>query len=211
MKWLNAKLEKLFPKHELESARLAKQREALEGYERGFCSESSSSAPTEYSNPDDAVSETLSSEESGKILLLKYPNTGDKAKIVREQLWDEVDEVIKISSAIEYVDDGRRRLARKVRELYRNHMVRVAAGTSQGFRGGINNAGPGASKSANKVGSSISHATSGVTHGNIASLGHDSAGGPSSQAAGAYTAPISPRMPASASSRAPAADGANRV
>lgn len=51
---------------------MEKQRQALEGYERGFHSETSST-PTEFSNPD-TISESGSSEDMGKILLLKYPN-----------------------------------------------------------------------------------------------------------------------------------------
>ncbi|KAG2425449.1 hypothetical protein HXX76_013659 [Chlamydomonas incerta] len=70
--WLAVKLTKLFPKHEEEGAAMEKQRQALEGYERGFHSETSST-PTEFSNPD-TISESGSSEEMGKILLLNERN-----------------------------------------------------------------------------------------------------------------------------------------
>ncbi|KAG2440684.1 hypothetical protein HYH02_010263 [Chlamydomonas schloesseri] len=76
--WLAVKLTKLFPKHEEEGRAMEKQRQALEGYERGFHSETSST-PTEFSNPD-TISESGSSEDIGKILLLKYPNKGDNMK-----------------------------------------------------------------------------------------------------------------------------------
>ncbi|PNH10130.1 ABC transporter G family member 24 [Tetrabaena socialis] len=45
--------------------------------------------------------------------LMYYQNHKQWFQIMGERLWNKVDKVIKISSAIEYVDDGRKRLARK--------------------------------------------------------------------------------------------------
>ncbi|KAG2488394.1 hypothetical protein HYH03_013080 [Edaphochlamys debaryana] len=77
-RWLDNKLRKLFPKHAEEGAALERQRAALEGYERGFHSDDSSLDDVDLDDEDSDVA-SVASDRSGKILLLKHPNRGDKA------------------------------------------------------------------------------------------------------------------------------------